>query len=119
MDEFKDIKHKVKIGDFKSFLIIKRIFSFLSENQRLNMIMHNKEIQKKFLFDIRDYKKKSGKYKVGERNGKGREYILNTNILIFEGEYLNGKRSGKGREYYNDGMYFRIWGLIFKWKKKW
>jgi len=37
-----------------------------------------------------------------------KEYILNTNILIFEGEYLNGKRSGKGREYYNDGMYFRI-----------
>ena len=48
--------------------------------------------------DIEDYKKTSGKYKIAEKNGKGEEYILNTNIMIFEGEYLNGKRNGKGKE---------------------
>ena len=52
---------------------------------------------------LNDYKKTSGKYKVGEKNGKGREYEINTNALIFEGEYLNGKRNGKGKEYYYNG----------------
>ena len=53
--------------------------------------------------DIEDYKKASGRYKIVEKNGKGREYILNSNKLIFEGEYLNWKRNGKGKEYYNNG----------------
>ena len=36
---------------------------------------------------------------MGEKNGKGSEYIINKdkNILIFEGEYLNGNE----KEYYN------------------
>ena len=53
-------------------------------------------------FDIEDYKKISGKYKIIDKNGFGKEYELDTNILIFEGEYLNGKRNGKGKEY-DDG----------------
>ena len=38
-----------------------------------------------------------GKYKNGERNGKGKEY-LDGNIR-FAGEYLNGERNGKRREF--------------------
>ena len=39
----------------------------------------------------------------GKRNGKGKEYYKNGE-LIFEGEYLNGKRwNGKGKEYDNKG----------------
>jgi hypothetical protein len=34
-----------------------------------------------------------------DRNGCVREYILDTNILSFEGRYLNDKRNGKGKEY--------------------
>ena len=34
-----------------------------------------------------------------EKNGIGKEYILVTNKVIFEGEYVNGKRNGKGKEY--------------------
>ena len=49
--------------------------------------------------DINNYKKISGKYKIGEKNGKGKEYILNEKKLVFEGEYINGKRNGKGKEY--------------------
>jgi len=33
--------------------------------------------------------------KIIGKNGKGKEYIINTYIIIFEGEYLNGKRNGK------------------------
>ena len=40
-----------------------------------------------------------GEYLNGERNGKGKEYN-NDGELIFEGEYLNGKRwNGKGKEH--------------------
>ena len=44
-------------------------------------------------------KVKIKKDKEGERNGKGKEYLKGTNILIFEGEYRNGKKHGKGEEY--------------------
>ena len=103
MAEFGNIKTKINLGDIKSLYIIKIIFSFLYEKQKLYMILYSKELQKKLLINIEDYKKKSGKYKIGEKNGKGKEYILNTNILIFEGEYLNGRRNGKGKEYYENG----------------
>ena len=41
-------------------------------------------------------------YLNGKRNGKGKEFYNNGN-LIFEGEYSNGKRNGKGKEYNKDG----------------
>jgi len=63
-----------------------------------------------------------GEYLNGKRNGKGKEYYYNRNI-IFEVEYLNGKRwngkgynkdgiidfelkngSGKGKEHYKNGV---------------
>ena len=35
------------------------------------------------------------------KNGKGIEYKINKDNIIFEGEYLNGERwNGKGKEYY-------------------
>ena len=62
--------------------------------------MYNKELQKKKGVNIEDYKKASGKWRIIEENGKGREYDLNTNELLFEGEYSNGKKNGKVKEYY-------------------
>ena len=103
MAEFKDIKSNINIKDIKSSYIIKKIFSFLYEKQKLKMIKYSKELQKMHLINIEDYKKISGKYRIVEINGKGKEYIINTNILIFEGEYLNRKRNGKGKEYYKNG----------------
>ena len=38
-----------------------------------------------------------GEYKNGKRNGKGKEYSTDGD-LIFEGEYKNGKRNGKRME---------------------
>jgi len=79
--------------------IIKEVFSYLSEKHILKLIIYKKQLQKILGFDIKDYKKISGKYKIDGKNGKGKEYLLNTNILVFEEEYLNGKRNGKGKEY--------------------
>ena len=45
-----------------------------------------------------------GEYLNGVRNGKGKEYHKNGEI-IFEGDYLNGERqNGRGKEYYKDGI---------------
>ena len=96
MVESKEIKY---VKDIKSSYIIKRIFLFLNEEQKLNLIIYNKEIQRILGVDIKNYKKKSGKYRIIEKNGKGREYTLIGDKLIFEGEYINGKRIGKGKEY--------------------
>ena len=99
MSEIK--KAKKNIEDIKSSYIIKEVFSFLSKKQKLNIIIYNKQLQNICGFDIEDYKKISGKYKIIDENGFGKEYELGTNRLIFEGEYLNGKRNGKGKEYNN------------------
>ena len=104
MNEFNQIKYNINIRrDINSIYILENIFSFWEESQKLNMIIYNNQLKKKLGVNIQTYKKISGKYKIGEKNGKGSEYILNTNILIFEGEYINGKRNGKGKEYYDNG----------------
>ena len=103
MAECENVKSKININQIKSLYILKTVLSFLNEKQKLNMIIYNKELQKICLVKIEDYKNISLKYRIGERNGKGKEYIKNTKRLIFEGEYLNGKRNGKGKNYNYDG----------------
>ena len=100
-DLIKDEQTEVNkiIYNIKSAYILKDIFSFINIKQKLSLIMYNKQLQKILGVDMEDYKKTSGKYTIPEKNGKSKEYILNTNIMIFEGEYLNGKRNGKGKEY--------------------
>ena len=89
-------------GKFEKIIplnIYKNIFILLTEKKKLQMIIYNKTIQSQLDVNIEAYKKESGKYKEGERNGKGKEYKIGKNKIIFEGEYLNGKRNGKGKEY--------------------
>ena len=57
MTEIKDNKFKVNIRHIQSLYILKTIFSFLNESLKLNLIIYNKELQKKFLVDIGNYKK--------------------------------------------------------------
>ena len=102
MDKFKEIEYKTNIEDIKSSFVLKQVFSFLSKKQILRLAIYNNKLQNIFSIDINDYKKTSCKYKIGKKNGKGREYRMKTNILIFEGEYLNGKKNGKGKEYYQN-----------------
>ena len=61
MDEIGNIKNKIYIRDINYSFIIKKIFSFLSEKQLLNMKMYNKLFQNLLLVDIKDYQKIKGK----------------------------------------------------------
>ena len=100
-------KDKNKLDNIKSFYILKEIFNYLSKSVFLDFINFNKTLQGKFEINIEDYKKFGNRTKIIENNGLGKEYKLNTDILIFEGEYLNGKKNGKGKEYYeNDQIKF-------------
>ena len=102
MIEYKEEKSFVNIRNIKSSYIIKKVLSFLDEKKKLNIIIYNKEFQKMISVNLKDYKSISRKYKIGEKNGKGKEFN-NKGKLIFEGEYLNGKRNGEGIEY-DDGI---------------
>ena len=99
--------------NLKSKYIIKELFLFLEENKKLNIIKYSKKYQELFEINIDYYKDKSDKYIIGERNGKGKEYVKYLNKLLFEGEYLNGKRNGKGIEYDEYG-HKKFEGLYFK-----
>ena len=87
----------------KSLSITKKIYTFLDERIKLDIIKYNKKIKKLMNVTLINYKFLSGRYTVFDNgtkgNGKGKEYDGHTNKLIFEGEYLNRKRNGKGREY--------------------
>ena len=99
MDNYKKKKSIINIEkSIKSLYVFKYIFSFLNENQKLNILIYNKELQKELDINSQIYKRISKRYRVGERNGKGKEYDYDDK-LKFEGEYLNGKRNGKGKEY--------------------
>ena len=74
---------------------LKEIFSFLERKRLFKLIIYNKNLQKTVKINIEDYKKISGKYKIGKRDGIGKVYKLNTKILKFEGEYLKGKKMEK------------------------
>ena len=92
------------MDNIKSPNILKKILYNLSRSVFLYFINYNKKIQNKFHINIEDYKKFGNRNKIIENNGFGKEYRLNTNIVIFEGEYLNGKKNGKGKEYYENGQ---------------
>ena len=87
----------------KSTYILKLIFSFLWNNRKLDIISNNKQIRLKLQIDIKNYKNACNREIIGEKNGKGKEYIINTSILVYNGEYKNRKRNGKGKEFYEDG----------------
>ena len=100
----------------KSNYIFEFIFSFLPENKKLNLIICNKNLQKKFGVNIESYKEISQKYFEGNRNGFGKIYKLNPSDnhneknridygkLLFEGKFLKGKKNGKGKEFYENGQ---------------
>ena len=90
----------------KAQYTISNIFLLIDKKQKLRFLNYNKELQKLLNININDYQNMSGKHKIGGKNVKGKEYILRTMRLIFEGEYVNGKRNGKGKEYVNNILKF-------------
>ena len=87
------------VENIKSKYIVKIIFTYVNERQKLKIIKHNKNIQKNIDININNYKHFTGKYLIYESSGIGKEYDGYYDKLIFEGEYLNGERNGKGKEY--------------------
>jgi len=86
----------------KSKYILAEIFDFLKVKQRLKLIVHNKNMQEKLDINNETYRQNCGKYI--ELNGdRGKEYLNEDNILIFEGHYKNLKRNGQGKEIYKNG----------------
>ena len=83
----------------KSIYFIKKLFTFVDEKTKLDIIKYNKNMQNIMDIDLINYKFYSKKYIMYEENGKGKEYNGYDDSLEFEGEYLNGKRNGKGKEY--------------------
>ena len=63
------------------------------------------------------YKKYSDRYKIAEKNGKGKEYNKEDK-LIFEGEYLNGKRWNVKGYNKNGIIEFELKNEKWKWKRK-
>ena len=116
-NELKKLKEINLYQSIKSFFNIKKIFLCLSNIKKLQLIIYNKKYQDKLGIDIESYKKQSGRYKIGNKNGLGKEFKLNTDILLYEGRYENGKRNGKGKEYNEKGNL--IFKGIFLEGKKW
>ena len=76
----------------------------MEERHKLNLILINKTLKNKFGYTLEYYKEISGKIKIAEKNGKGKEF--KNDQLIFEGNYLNYKKSGEGKEYNNNKIIF-------------
>ena len=71
----------------KSIYIIRNLLSFIKEKKKLELVIYNKNMQKNLNINITYYKFFSGKYKIGDKNGKRQEYYGSNDILSFEGKY--------------------------------
>ena len=74
------------LSNIKSLFIIKRIFSLITQKSLLKLVFYNKSLQSKLYIDINLYKKISEKYRIIDKDGNCKEYINNTDILLFEGK---------------------------------
>ena len=102
----------------KSKYILKLIFSNLNYETKLLLVKYNNTIKNKLYIELNDYKYLSGKYFIGKKNGKGKEYDIINNTLIFKGDYIDGKRNGYGKEYYEEQYYGKIQIMVKEMEKE-
>ena len=86
----------------KSLFILKKIFSNINNKRKYNTIVYNKKLHKKLGLDLIDFRRFSGKYKV-EIDGKIKICNSYNDRLIYYGYYSNRKRNGEGKEYNDNG----------------
>ena len=86
------------LNEIHSSYIKKIVLSYINDNTRYHLIKYNKNIQNILDITIMNYRILSGKYILGDPNGKGKEYNSFSDALIFEGEFIKGKRKA-GKEY--------------------
>ena len=58
----------------KSKYILEFLSSLVEEKTIIKLIKYNKYMQKRLNIDILTYKRLSGKYRISQRNGRGKEY---------------------------------------------
>ena len=97
----------------KSSYFVNKIFTYIDEKQKLNVVKYNKKLQKNVKISIINYKHFSGKYIIYESDGNVKKYNGHNDTLLFE-----GKLKGRGKEYYENGK-LSFEGDFFEWKKKW
>ena len=86
-----------------SSYFFQNLFAHINEGIKLKLIRYNKNMQNIININLINYKTFSGKYIEYESNengsGKGKEYNICNDEIIFEGDYINRKKNGKGKEY--------------------
>ena len=61
-EKLNQIKSKVNFNNIKSIVILKKILSYITKNESLNIIRYNKNLQKRLNLSINDYKDYSQLY---------------------------------------------------------
>ena len=87
------------LENIKSKYLVKLLFTFLLHKRKLRIARHNKQLQEKLDINLIFYKNMTHKYIIYEKNGIGKEYNLEGELL-YKGQYHEGERNGKGEEYY-------------------
>ena len=75
--------------NIKSEIILKKLFNYIFEKNKLKIIKYNKRLQNTLNISIINYKLFSGRYIVLEKNNKGKEYNSLDDEILYDGEYLN------------------------------
>ena len=91
------------LENIKSYYFLRISFSYINDRIKLELVKYNKKMQSILDINLYIYQLFAGKYLVLDKKGKGEEYKINNNKLIFKGEYKNGKKHGKGEEFDTNG----------------
>ena len=94
-----------KLKNIRSKYCLIHIFSFMTKSRGLNIVVHNKSLQKKLGLTLDSYKNLNGVYLVKQKDLFSLDnidylYTINKNYVVFKGKYVNGKKEGKGTEFY-------------------
>ena len=89
------ISNENLLESIKSKYITQNIFSYFNEKIKLKAIKYNKKLQDIMDITLVNYKFFNGKYIIYEKNGKGKEYFISDDRLIFEGNIYMGKEMEK------------------------
>ena len=86
----------------KSIYFSIKIFTFIADKRKLNLIKNNKSLQKTLKISLFHYRLLSEKFIINQANDICKIYNVCDDFLVFEGNYINGN----GKEYYDDGKLF-------------